>query len=242
MKIKPYEQVSAIYDGLMKKLDYASWSKYILLIAKENVKDKAKFLELGAGNCKMAKLLSEEYGNYYASDISLSMLRSGDKNNLKKICCDMSLLPFKEKFDFVFSTFDSVNYILKQKSLQNLFTEVDYLLREDGIFTFDVSLEKNSLNFTTGKSTEGQHNGFNYKMISKYNKLSRIHYNNFYIWNESGLIFKEMHKEKIYPINTYFKLAEKVGLHVESCYDCFTFKDVNQKSERAQFIMRKISQ
>ena len=78
-------------------------------------------------------------------------------------------------------------------------------------------------------------------MISKYNKLSRIHYNNFYIWNESGVNFKEVHKEKIYPINTYFKLAEKAGLHVESCYDCFTFKDGNQKSERAQFVMRKIS-
>ncbi|MCK7522799.1 MAG: class I SAM-dependent methyltransferase [Ignavibacteriales bacterium] len=60
----------------MKKLDYDSWSKYILLIAKENVDDKAKFLELGAGNCKMAKILSERYKNYYASDISLSMLRS----------------------------------------------------------------------------------------------------------------------------------------------------------------------
>ena len=241
MKVKPYEQVSAIYDGLMKKLDYASWAKYILLIAKQNVHDEAGFLELGAGNCKMAKILSKKYRNYYASDISLSMLCSSDKNNTTKICCDMTSLPFKEKFDFVFSTFDSVNYILKQKLLQNFFTEVDYLLREDGIFTFDVSLEKNSLNFTTGKSTEGQHNGFHYKMISKYNKLSRIHYNNFYIWNESGVKFKEVHKEKIYPINTYFKLAEKAGLHVESCYDCFTFKDVNQKSERAQFVMRKIS-
>lgn len=241
MKVKPYEQVSTIYDGLMKKLDYASWAKYILLIAKENVHDKAKFLELGSGNCKIAKILSEKYRNYCASDISLSMLRSSDKSSLKKICCDMTLLPFKGKFDFVYSTFDSVNYILKQRSLQNLFSEVDYLLNENGIFTFDVSLEKNSLNFINSKSTEGQHNGFQYKMLSKYNKLSRIHYNNFYIWNESGVNFKEVHKEKIYPINIYFKLAEKAGLHIEACYDCFTFKDVNQKSERAQFVMRKIS-
>ena len=85
MKVKPYEQVSAIYDGLMKKLDYASWTKYILLIAKQNVHDEAGFLELGAGNCKMAKILSKKYRNYYASDISLSMLCSSDKNNTTKI-------------------------------------------------------------------------------------------------------------------------------------------------------------
>ena len=240
MKVKPYEKVSGIYDGLMKKLDYESWSKYILLIAKENVHDEAKFLELGAGNCKMAKILSEKYKNYYASDISISMLCSSHKNHLKKICCDMTSLPFKAKFDFVFSAFDSVNYILKQKSLLNLFKEINYLLEEDGIFTFDVSLEKNSLNFITSKSTEGQHNGYWYRMLGKYNKRSRIHYNNFYIWDESGIKFKEVHKEKIYKIDTYFKLADKAGLHIEACYDCFSFKDVNQKSERAQFVMRKI--
>jgi SAM-dependent methyltransferase len=241
MKVKPYEKVSGIYDGLMKKLDYESWSKYILLIAKENVHQEAKFLELGAGNCKMAKILSEKYKNYYASDISISMLCSSCKNHLKKICCDMTSLPFKVKFDFVFSAFDSVNYILKQNSLLNLFKEINYLLEEDGVFTFDVSLEKNSLNFISSKFTEGQHNGYWYRMLSKYNKRSRIHCNNFYIWNESRIKFKEVHKEKIYKIDTYFKLAEKAGLHIEACYDCFSFKDVNQKSERAQFVMRKIN-
>lgn len=241
MKVKPYEKVSGIYDGLMKKLDYESWSKYILLIAKENVHHEAKFLELGAGNCKMAKILSEKYKNYYASDISISMLCSSHKDHLKRICCDMTSLPFKEKFDFVFSAFDSVNYILKQKLILNLFKEINYLLEEDGVFTFDVSLEKNSLNFITSKSTEGQHNGYWYRMLSKYNKRSRIHYNNFYIWNESGIEFKEVHKEKIYKIDTYFKLADKAGLHIEACYDCFSFKEVNQKSERAQFVMRKIN-
>lgn len=243
MKVKPYEQVSAIYDGLMKKLDYDSWSKYILLIAKakDNVKDKAKFLELGAGNCKMAKILSDKYKNYYASDISLSMLRSGVNNNLKKICCDMTSLPFKEKFDFVFSAFDSVNYILNKKSLQNLFKEIYCLLEEDGMFTFDASLEKNSLNFSISKSTEGRHNDYQYRMLSKYNKQSRIHSNHFYIRDEFGNEFKELHKEKIYKLDTYFKLAEKEGLYTEACYDCFSFKDVNENSQRAQFVMRKIN-
>ncbi len=53
--------------------------------------------------------------------------------------------------------------------------------------------------------------------------------------------FKEVHKEKIYKIDTYFKLAEKAGLYTEACYDCFTFKDVKENSQRAQFVMRKIN-
>jgi predicted TPR repeat methyltransferase len=241
LRVKPYEKVSAIYDGLMSNLDYASWSKYILLIAEENINEKSKILELGAGSCKIAEVISKSYKNYIATDISFPMLHSADNKNLKRICCDMSLLPFKKKFDFVFSAFDSVNYILKKKLLLNLFYEVKHLLEDNGIFTFDVSLEENSLNFLVSKTTEGHHNGNQYQMKSKYNSLRRIHSNNFYIWNDAGKKYKEMHKEKIYHIDTYFKLAEKVGLQIVACYDCFDFKDVTSKSKRAQFVMRKIN-
>lgn len=241
MKLKPYEKVSAIFDALMKKLDYESWSNYILEIADEYIQARAKVLELGAGNCKIAEFISTRYKNYFATDISISMLKSSKKNNLKKICCDMTELPLKAKFDFIFSNFDGVNYILKQKSLSRLFNEVFGLLKRNGVFTFDVSLESNSLNFVVSKSVEGRHNGYSFRRISRYNKRSRIHSNHFYIRDEFGMEFKEVHREKIYKIDTYFKLAEKAGLRTEACYDCFTFKDVKQKSERAQFVMRKIN-
>ena len=237
----PYEKVSNIYDGLMQKLDYESWSNYILLIAEDNLSTDSKILELGSGNCKMANIIVGKYQNYIATDISISMLRASNVNGFSKICCDMSLLPFKIKFDFIFSAFDSINYILKKKSLFNLFKEVKQLLRDDGIFTFDVSLEENSVNFIISKTIEGQYNGNSYRMVSKYNKRTRIHSNNFYIWNKAGEKFKEMHKEKIYNIDTYFELSEKAGLQTVECYDCFDFSDVNSKSKRAQFVMRKMS-
>ncbi len=241
MIVKPYEKVSAIFDTLMKKLDYESWSNYILKIAGDYIEIDAKILELGAGNCKIAEFISARYSNYVATDISLSMLSSSKKNNLNKICCDMTALPLKSKFDFIFSNFDGVNYILKQKTLFRLFTEVFHLLKSDGVFTFDVSLESNSLNFVVSKSEEGRSNGYSFQRISHYNKISRIHSNHFCIKDDFGNEFKEVHKEKIYKIDTFIKLAEKAGLYTEACYDCFTFKDVKKKSQRAQFVMRKIN-
>ena len=239
--VKPYEKVSMIYKGMMHKLDYISWSKYILLIGEGHIHSDSDILELGSGSCEMANLISENYKNYVATDISLQMLRSSEKSILKRVCCDMTILPIKTKFDFIFSAFDSVNYILKKKSLASLFSEVSRLLCDDGIFTFDVSLEENSLNFIISKITEDRHNGYSYRMISKYNKRSRIHSNNFYIWNEDGDKYNEMHKEKIYEIDTYFELAERAGLYTAACYDCFDFEDVKENSKRAQFIMRKIN-
>lgn len=241
MKLRPYDKVSAIYSSLMKKLDYESWSNYILEIADGHVRNGANVLEIGAGDCKIAGYISTRFQNYFATDISLSMLKSSVADNLQKICCDMTEIPFKEKFDFIFSNFDGINYLLNQKLLAKLFNEIFYLLEMEGVFTFDVSLEENSLDFILSKSTEGRYNGYLYQLVSKYNKLSKIHYNKFYIWNESGVIFKEVHKEKIYNLDTYFKLAEKAGLFIVACYDCFTFKDVSPKSKRAQFVMRKVN-
>jgi ubiquinone/menaquinone biosynthesis C-methylase UbiE len=241
MKVNPYEKVACVYDGLMKKVDYPTWSNYILVIAKENIPNNAKILELGAGNCKMAEIFSEKYKNYFATDISLSMLKGSSNNHLTKICCDMTAIPIKAKFDFIFSAFDGVNYILKQKTLSGLFCEVYRLLDENGIFTFDISLERNSLNLIISDIIEDHHNGYWFKRISRYNKHSRIHYNKFYISDDSGLEYNEVHKQKIYDISTYFMLAEKAGLYTESCFDCFSFKDVSQKSNRAQFVMRKIN-
>ena len=241
MKVKPYEKVSTIYNGLMNNLDYNSWSNYLLTIADTYINSNGRILELGAGNCKIANYFSKKYNNYVATDLSHSMLKLSENGHIKKICCDMTELPVKIKFDFIFSAFDSVNYLLKQKELLRLFEAVSGLLTENGVFTFDASLEKNSLNFIISKTTEGRYNGSSYRMISKYNNQSRIHYNKFYIWDESGKKYKETHKEKIYDIAIYFKLAEKAGLQTLACYDCFDFKDFNQKSKRVQFVMRKIS-
>ena len=241
MKAKPYEKLSVVYNGLMKNVDYTSWSKYILEIAEDYIEDDDRVLELASGNCKMADLISRKYKIFVATDISLAMLKLGQNNGIEKICCDMTKLPFKEKFDFVFSAFDSINYILKQKELSRLFKEVYLALKDNGIFSFDVSLESNSIKFLIAKITEDYYDGFSFTRINKYDKRNRIHSNRFIITHNSGSQVIEVHKQKIYTIKTYFKLAEEAGLHTEACYDCFTFNDVNSESERAQFVMRKIN-
>ncbi len=65
-------------------------------------------------------------------------------DKLNKVCCDMTALPFKKKFDLILSSFDSVNYLRSNKNLLQLFKEVNNSLTEKGIFTFDAALESNS--------------------------------------------------------------------------------------------------
>jgi len=238
-RLKVYDSVSLIYDDLMREIDYERWSGYILNIRKIYLeKGDINVLELSAGNCKMADNISKRIPRYIASDSSFPMLRKAKNFDTNKICCDMTALPFKNKFDLIFSTFDSVNYLLSKRLLLTLFCEVKNILSDSGIFTFDTTLEKNSLEFEKSYVSEGEHHGLQYKRKSKYFPNTRIHKNIFKIRNKFGTVLTEVHKQKIYKFETYFKLLKKAGLYVVECLDTFTFNTGNSNSERIQFILK----
>ena len=240
MKVRPYEKVSLIYDSLMEKVDYSSWAAYILKIAQLHSPKFGKSLELGAGSGKISEQIFKRFKYYLATDISFQMLKSIEDNGFHRLCCNMASLPFKTNFDFIFSAFDSVNYLLRQKDLAALFREVSKVLDDEGSFTFDVSLESNSIYLVKPQTIQGRKNGFWYERISFYKKLSRIHHNRFYISDGHSNNYREYHKQKIYRLETYFKLAESCGFKVSACYDCFTFNDIKSNSNRAQFVFKKI--
>jgi len=242
MHERPYDKVALIYDHLMKDVDYSEWSKYILKLADIHSSTSTNLLELAAGNCRLSSLISGKFKYFTATDISLPMLKASSSDNIRKVCCDMKALPFNSKFDFIFSAFDSINYILSQRELFKFFSYIKKFLADNGIFTFDASLERNSLNFIIPKVLTETYNGYSYTKICFYKKRSRTHINEFIIQNTSCLEFKEVHKQKIYRLNTYLRLADKAGLQIKACYNCFSLDDVNENSERVQIVLRKTTQ
>jgi hypothetical protein len=237
-KTKPYQVLSLIYSHLMKNIRYDKWAKYLYEIVRKDYPKKSKVLELAAGDCSFAKYFIKYYPSLTVTDISFNML---SKNNYlkNKVCCNMLHLPFKSKYDLIYSNFDSINYILSGKLLLYLFKEVSLLLNDDGKFVFDVSLEKNSYLHTRKNNREGKYNGLTYRQSSTYNPDSGIHINKFTLKLANGDEYSEIHREKIYSFDTYFKLIEKTCLYVVDCYEAFTFNPGNKNSNRIQFILKK---
>lgn len=238
-KSKPYDYVSLIYDSLMQQVDYDHWAEYIYKLSKNNISSDSDVLDLGAGNCKLANRLIKMYPKLIATDISLSMLKYDDVEAVPKICCDMTKLPFTKKFHLIYSAFDCVNYLIKTSSLKTLFEEVKRLLADNGLFTFDVCLENNSKSLVKQNTTEVKYGSIRYKQVSSYNRVTKIHKNSFTIYNQIGETVREIHKQKIFNFNTYFKIIYNTGLTVINCFDAFTFKDGSDQSERVQFILKK---
>ncbi len=124
-RAKIYNEIASIYDYLMRSVDYKYWSDYIYSITKKHVKAKSKVLELAAGNCNFSKYFIKRYPKLIVTDISLKMLQHKQQKNISKVCCSMTDLPFKTKFDLIYSTFDSFNYILTEKELTKLFKTIN---------------------------------------------------------------------------------------------------------------------
>ncbi len=237
-KIEQYEAVSKLYSRLMADVNYESWAEYLLAIYEDFECTGNRFLELAGGNCILAGELVKSGYDVITSDLSLPMLGSKECVGIRRVCCNMTKLPFSSKFDFIFSAFDSVNYLLAESDLRGLFNEVGRVLSADGIFTFDVSLENNSLNNLEHLNREDKFEDLKYKQTSVYLEDERIHVNEFEI-SIGEEIFKEVHKQKIYPFETYFEIVEDSPLYVSECFDAFTFEDGSPESSRVQFVLKR---
>ncbi|NOX17762.1 MAG: class I SAM-dependent methyltransferase, partial [Chlorobi bacterium] len=139
----PYSKVSFFYDYLMRNIDYEGWAEYIKSIADNLGLLTGNALEIAAGEGKLANYLAGKFDWVVLSDLSLEMIRKS-KNIFPKVVCDMRELPFKNNFDFVYSTFDSVNYLTTENDVAEFFLQIKQILPLNGYFAFDVSLEMNS--------------------------------------------------------------------------------------------------
>jgi SAM-dependent methyltransferase len=238
LKVQPYQILPLIYPHLMKRIRYDKWAAYLFELVRKDCNKRSKVLELAAGDCTFAKHFRNYYSSIVVSDISSQMLKSNNVR-LGKVCCNMLSLPFKSKFDLIYCNFDSVNYILSQHLLFKFFNNISLLLTDNGVFIFDVSLEKNSNIHIKKFNRVGKYNGLTYRQRSTFNQNTRIHSNKFDIRLANGDEYTEIHKEKIYKFDTYFKLIEKSGLYVAECYETFSYKPGHSNSERIEFLLKK---
>ncbi len=178
---KIYDKVADLYPYLMRTIRYDKWAKYLYEVVKTSVTKNDMILELGAGNGKLANHLRHYFPGIIITDLSYNMLSQDGIWGLQKVCCDMTKIPFNAGFKLVYSAFDSVNYLTSKKKLLSFFKEVKRILASGGVFTFDVSLERNSLKHIKEPFRKGKYKGMSFVQKSWYCHRSRMHKNTFEI-------------------------------------------------------------
>jgi ubiquinone/menaquinone biosynthesis C-methylase UbiE len=133
-----YDSLAPFYDTVIGKND--SSKNFLLNTAKKYLKPGSKILELGCGTAENLTVFENDY-KLTGIDISEGMLREAEKKipDAKFVQADIAAFNIKEKFDFIFCMYDTINHLENLKSWSSLFRCAKKHLNKDGIFIFDFN-------------------------------------------------------------------------------------------------------
>lgn len=247
-----YTSLASIYDTLMEDVDYESWADFIDEIMQTHHFDPQKILELACGTGSLALSLAElECYEITATDLSPAMIEVA-KKKARDFEVDMNLFPMNyldinisEKFDCIYTVFDSVNYLKETKGIKRFLEETYKILTPGGLLIYDFSTPKNSLESVDFlNNEEGDTGKLRYFRTSKYDPIQKIHSNEFEIEQideKTGAIlnsFQEIHTQRAYSLSEMLSIVEQTSYHLVAKYEGFDLIDANEKSARVTMVLK----
>lgn len=237
---------ASIYDDIMKRVPYYYWYKYLCYLLSYYNKDPKYIMELACGTGNMIKYFVKDAEEIYGLDKSEDML-SIAQNKLNKnqnanfFKTDMSKEIKYGDFDFIYSVFDSMNYILKYEELIGVFKNAYLNLKPDGIFIFDINTLYRLMDLEEGtKKVDGKNYTCYWKDIVDKEQNEWIVELNIYLDIDDELEnFTERHIEKGYPLKDIKEGLLKAGFEFVDHYRSFTFKKGDPKNDRIHFVAFK---
>ncbi len=242
-----YNKMAKVYDELINEdINYKDIADFLLKIAKRENIEFNNYLDLACGTGNVGIHVAKEFKENYFVDLSVDMLSEAEvklrENKVKGkiICQDMCELNLNKSFDLISCVLDSTNYILDDEDLKDYFKSVYNHLNDNGVFVFD---------------------------INSYYKLSEILGNNIYTYNSEDIFyawenifedeivemdltffvregavyerFNEIHEERAYTEELIESIFKEVGFKMISKNDGYSDKEVEEKTERILYILKK---
>ena len=265
-----YTSFAQVYDLFMDNVPYEEWSRYVISLLKEDGISDGLVLDLGCGTGKMTRLLAAAGYDMIGIDISEDMLdiareyqyaademesECGEtdavsdaefaepENNILYLLQDMREFELYGTVRAVISICDSMNYILEEDELLQVFRLVNNYLDPRGIFIFDMNTRYKYAELL-GETTicesreEGSFIWDNYfdeeEDINEYDLTLFI--------REDGDLYRkyeETHYQRVYGLDTVKRLLKEAGMEFVAAYDAFTREPVREDSERIYMIARE---
>lgn len=249
--MQPYTGFASVYDIFMDNVPYDEWADYAEHLLKQYKIDQGLVLELGCGTGSMARRLSDKGYDMIGVDNSEEMLsiareKSMDRNdNILYLCQDMREFELYGTVDAVISVCDSMNYLLSEEDLLQVFRLVNNYLNANGIFIFDLDT-RYAYEQIIGDSTiaENREEGSFIWENTYYEDemLNEINLTLFIPEEEDPSLYRkyeETHYRKAYSLNTIKRLIEEAGMEWVAIYDALTENEPDEECERVYIIARE---
>lgn len=254
--MEAYSSFAEVYDLFMDNVPYEEWCVYITGLLKEYGIEDGLLLDLGCGTGKLTRLLCEAGFDMIGVDNSEEMLEiakaaeyeeeevpGGENTSILYLLQDMREFELYGTVRGVVSICDSMNYILQEQELLQVFRLVNNYLDPGGIFVFDLNTlykyrELLGENTISESREEGSFIWENYfdedSGVNEYDLTLFI--------REKGELYRryqETHYQRAYGLGTVKNLLEEAGLEFVAAYDAFTREPVKEDSERIYVIARE---
>ena len=246
-----YTSFAQVYDLFMDNVPYEEWSRYVIELLKEEKIEEGLVLDLGCGTGKMTRLLATAGYDMIGIDNSEEMLEIARECQYEQEDGILYLLQDMREFELygtvraVVSICDSMNYILDEEDLLQVFRLVNNYLDPKGLFIFDMNTRYKYAELLgettiTENREEGSFIWENYfdeeEDINQYDLTLFI--------REDGDLYRkyeETHFQRVYDLDVVKRLLEEAGMEFVAAYDAFTREPVKEDSERIYIIARECS-
>lgn len=243
-----YTSFAQVYDMFMDNVDYPAWCEYIKSLLTEHGITGGLLLDLGCGTGTVTELLAASGYDMIGVDNSCDMLEIAEEKKEQSGRDILYLMQDMREFELygtvraVISVCDSINYILEEEELLQVFSLVNNYLDPGGIFLFDMN-------------TRFKYEQMGDCTIAENREESSFIWDNFYdpeddineyelaifVREDNGLYrkFEETHYQRAYSPEKIKALLLEAGLEVLAVYDAFTREPAREDSERIYFVARE---
>jgi SAM-dependent methyltransferase len=241
--MQAYGRFAALYDQLMRGVDYDAWAGYIqafLPVSNLNIVDCA--CGTGALTLRLARAGHAVTGVDCSPDMLNIAAQKAREAGLRLpfICQDMRRLTLHRPADAIVCACDGVNYLVQPGALEEFFTAAYAALTPGGLLLFDIS-SRYKLQTVLGGNTFTQEDAdCAYIWHNRYDAAkARCHMDlTFFVKDAaSGLYerFEEAHLQRAYAQDEIETALQGAGFTFK-VYDAFTQNPPKQHGERLQFV------
>lgn len=244
-----YQSFAQVYDTFMDNIDYDGWSAYLIGLLREYGICDGLVLELGCGTGSMTERLAMAGYDMIGSDLSPDMLeiamekKNASGLNILYLLQDMREFELYGTVKAIVSVCDSMNYILEEEDLLQVFRLVNNYLDPGGMFIFDLNTTKKyrDMGETTIAENREEASFIWENYFDEEEKINEYDLTLFIRDEEDGRFdrFEEFHEQRAYSLTEIGELIRESGMELIAMYDAFTHEPATEECERVYVIARE---
>ncbi len=247
--MEAYSGFAKVYDLFMDNIPYEEWTDYVKELLCEEGIEEGILLDLGCGTGSVTELLARSGFDMIGIDNSEEMLEIAMEKKMESGQDILYLLQDMREFELygtvkgIVSICDSMNYILEDEDLLEVFRLVHNYLDNDGIFIFDMNTMYKYREILSDHTFAEDREESSFIWENYYDEEEEINQYDLalFVKDEDGRFtkYEETHLQRAYEQKKVEELIMESGLELLHVYDAFTRELPAEDSERIYFVCRR---